>query len=143
MLLQTLDLTTVVFNRLKQPLKNISFGNSEATTNLTIKHRVQLYFFHATFSILLCWTFFRDSVFLYFNSNHALFYNNALRIDIIFPKSIDLLFSRLLILYVCSKLSYFKRTTGFSFQATVWRFGAIVSPFLIHIVSNIINYFCM
>jgi hypothetical protein len=45
-ILKTVDLTTVVtvfFYPLEQPLKNVSIGNSEAKTNLTTKHKVQLY----------------------------------------------------------------------------------------------------
>ncbi|XP_060562894.1 solute carrier family 22 member 6-A-like [Ruditapes philippinarum] len=41
--------------------------------------------------------------------------------------------SRSVIVYTTELYPTIIRTTGFSFQATVGRFGAIVSPFLIHI----------
>jgi hypothetical protein len=34
----SVDLKTVIFNPLEQPLKNVSIGNSEVKTNLTTKH---------------------------------------------------------------------------------------------------------
>jgi hypothetical protein len=36
------DLTTVFFNPLERPLKNVSIGNSEAKTNLTTKQSLNL-----------------------------------------------------------------------------------------------------
>jgi hypothetical protein len=55
MFLHTVDLTTVFFNPLERPLKNFSIGNSEAKTNLTTKHKVQLYNYNYFFHDLLEW----------------------------------------------------------------------------------------
>jgi hypothetical protein len=55
MFLHTVDLTTVFFSQLEQPLKNVSIENSEAKTNLTNKHKVQLYNNNYNFLDVLEW----------------------------------------------------------------------------------------
>jgi hypothetical protein len=105
MFLNRVDSTTVFFlNQLEQPWKNVSIGNSTVKTNLTTKHKVQRYKNHCFFLDVLeskkililrallynnaCCFFFSFKCFvinhvtMHLNSNPALFYNNALRIDL-------------------------------------------------------------
>jgi hypothetical protein len=131
MFLQTIDLTTFFFNRLEQPLNNVSIGYSQAKGNLTTKHIVELYFFSTCqngnryyffvhYSIKMhslsfkCFVInhfkhisLRDYIPTHLNSNRAVFFTNACRMAWKFAK----LLSKKFILDLNHELSRYIRYT--------------------------------